>query len=260
MTRSFHTRARLNCEALERRELMAGNVTAKVLPTGLLQIIGDNQSNEIQIRPAGSARVEVTGYPQAGSPTKLNKQTSPLTFSVTNGIQVYMKGGNDDLLIKGNAGRTIYVPGLYGLIVDMGSDADLLDVSHVRVDGPCDLYGGNGMYADTINATFSQFHKYLHISVGDGNNFVDVLGCTVAGMVKVDAQGNGQDTFSLSEVKSTNDKVWVVMAGGDDKLSVDYIWSAVASTLDGGLGNGDKLHVGIFEAPRVNLHGWEGSL
>lgn len=87
---------RLGFEMLERREVMAGNVTA-ALTGGSAILRGDGAANEITITQTGPHTLTI-----AGVGTKINGKTGPVTLTgYTKDLTLNMNGGNDVVRIHG---------------------------------------------------------------------------------------------------------------------------------------------------------------
>ncbi len=107
----------LRYESLEKREVLAGNVTAAIVG-GNLVISGDDNHNNIEIVGTGvPGEFRVIGLDLAGA-TLINGAAGPATFrGVMGGILINARGGNDlvaahslttfgDLNVQGGAART----------------------------------------------------------------------------------------------------------------------------------------------------------
>jgi hypothetical protein len=119
-------------ESLERRELLAGNVTVTVSlvesqSNGILKIVGDNSSNTIAIwSGANPYQVVVAGgLDAAGQPTTVNGQLGPVVFNnVTRGVSANTGGGNDKVLFTKFSLPA--VSGIGGVFVGGGSQNDVI--------------------------------------------------------------------------------------------------------------------------------------
>ncbi len=195
---------RLFVESLERREVLAGNVTA-TLVGGLLTVTGDPAANRVVIwQNTNTGLFSVTGQNQV-TPTKINNigaGNNTVTFpgSVTS-IYVDMKAGADFVTIArgtsatnaaGAAGTAAEVPGsiwVYG-----GNDSDTISISvnggtdptfdlplptaAVIVDGG---YQASGTQNDTVTIRNS-FIGAAAITTYLGNDNVTVQGSVIASL------------------------------------------------------------------------------
>lgn len=134
MARQFKLR---NFEQLERREVMAGNVTIK-FQGGNLFITGDNNSKSIEIRQPALDVYEVVGQFAAGSDTKINGVAGgKFTFNLYDArfardIVVAMNGGHDRFAIYGSAGEFSDIDAKRSLKISMGSGDDPISLFHVE--------------------------------------------------------------------------------------------------------------------------------
>jgi hypothetical protein len=228
----------LRCEYLEARELMAGDVTACV-DHGILKVIGDNQSNAVEIRPGslpGSFIVDGTKQ-YTGADTRINGSYKVFQFSgVTNGVQVIMNGGNDHVQVgKAPATTRANIPGPFGLGVDMGSGNDVLYVRNVKVAGSCGISGQNGN--DTVYVYDSIFAQDLIVDTANGDDDVSVIGSTASRYLHV-GTGAGNDRVRLDKAGAA----WIYgnLGSGNDSLVVTKCQSALQPGFDGGSGQDSR--------------------
>src|SRR4051812_8249149 len=93
-------------EALERRTLLAGNVSVGFDPTGALLITGDKKDNNVAITEDAGGGLMLTS-----ANSRINGQASPLDLSglldsnpsFSGDVVVDLGSGNDVLSITGNA-------------------------------------------------------------------------------------------------------------------------------------------------------------
>jgi hypothetical protein len=175
----------LRFESLEKREVMAGNVTAAIVG-GSLVISGDDNSNNIEVVGTGvPGEYRIIGHDLVGA-TLINGAVGPLTIrGVTGGILINARGGNDrvsahslttfgDLSIQGGAG------------VDYLTVGDQTGMSATRV-------GVNVVIAD----------------LEDGHTAAYMF-CTVVGINATIDLADGRNVFTISTANSLPARV-----GGD---------------------------------------------
>lgn len=100
MNRRNSLRRPLRLESLERRELMAGNVTASITD-GQLTLTGNYQDNVLVLyRGENPGEVVVAGAKDsAGGNTLVNGGAAPVTLSSVTSIRADLRGGNDRMLV-----------------------------------------------------------------------------------------------------------------------------------------------------------------
>src|SRR5262245_26227246 len=112
--RTSWTRARLEVEMLEQREMLDGNVSVFVNGAGDLVIAGDNAANSVrvdQFGPAGSPFTVRGLSPLGGGPTAINGvPNGTVVLSGVQNLKVHLGGGNDFFSIAIES-PTVVVPG-----------------------------------------------------------------------------------------------------------------------------------------------------
>lgn len=269
-------RRRLGIESLERRLLMAGDVTA-ALKGGWLVVTGDAEANQVLIQNPSPGEYSVTG---ADGTTVTG---SPVT-GVTKGIKVNLKDGDNTVAIVGSGGETFHATGDVKITTGKGNDRIL--VAGLQADGKVTLSSGNAtgeVAFDQVLVTDSEFDKNLSVKTGSGHDwvgigqgdplddmlsdFLDEMGWDGLGIVPGDvdvtgklsvATGNGDD--SLMICNSDIDGSASVNTGGgtDDCLVRDTTVDGAASVNMGG-GNDDYLGIQDTDvAGRLTLNGGAG--
>lgn len=106
---------RFQVEALERRNLMAGNVLVSV-NNGVLNVVGDAQANQVEIHQSTVNWYNVTGL----NGTTINGKDNKL-IRVTGGMKIDLKAGDDQL----SMGGTVFVDDVDGALnIVMGAGRD----------------------------------------------------------------------------------------------------------------------------------------
>jgi hypothetical protein len=187
-------------ESLEDRQMLAGDVTAKI-SGGNLVIKGDSLANGITIAAGSTAgTVVVTGVTAGGSATTVNSGTTAVTLSgFTGGLKIDMKGGDDSVTI-----------------------------TDLTVTGDAKLEGGRG--DDTFDVSGSTFHGALTTNLGDGDDTLTFDSTTVSGKAKFKGR-HGDDDATITD--STFSKLSVSLGKGDDSLTMSGTTASVDTSLNG---------------------------
>jgi len=269
-------RRRLGIETLERRLLMAGNVTAQ-LKGGWLVVTGDDLGNQISIQNpspgeysvTGSDGTTVTGSPVAG---------------VTKRIKVDLKKGDDTVAVVGSGTAKFQVSG--DVSIKTGADDDRIVIASLQAAGKVTLSSGNATAAtggDQVLVTDSEVGKNLSVNTGSGHDKVgigqgepldtmladfleemelDGLGLLpgpvdVQGKLSV-ATGKGNDDLMIGDC-TVGGSVSANAGGGTDKLLVQSTTVVGKASLN--MGSGDEDYLGIQDnqvTGKVKLNGGSG--
>lgn len=270
-------RRRLGIESLERRLLMAGDVTA-ALKGGWLVVTGDAEANQVLIENTASGEYSVTG---ADGTTVSG---SPVT-GVTKGVKVNLKDGDDVVAIVGSGGGTFHATGDVKVTTGKGNDRIL--VAGLQADGKVTLNSGNATgegAGDQVLVTDSQVGKNLSVKTGNGHDQVgigqgepldtmledflvemeweelDVLpgDVQVQGKLSV-TTGNGNDQVMIGD-SQIGGSVSVNTGGGTDEAMIQNLDVEGGASLKMGGGNDDYLGIqGNHVAGKVKLNGGSGS-
>ena len=191
-------------ESLERRRLLAGNVTASYDPaTDTLTLIGDNRANEITVVGFGGGHVLT---PAPGT------------------------------TVNGSSGVAILGGGRSNLHVDLGNGDDTLILGPQADDErQVDVATGNG--ADNVSILNVGSSANLNVDTGNGDDHLTMASVVVTGGMNIDT-GNGADTVSLHDVGSNNADLIVRLGSGADSLTAAGFVSAISANIliDGGSG------------------------
>lgn len=160
-------KTRLGCERLETRENPAGNVTAAILPDGMLYIEGDINANVISVQQNAAGDLFVFGR---GS-TTVNGQTGVyLGRGIPSSVLIRTGDGNDTVEMigvrttgwlavetgAGDDGMALYGCQAGALALKGNSGNDLIYTDGVYVQNYAEVDGGAG--TDTVD-----FRRYgLH--------------------------------------------------------------------------------------------------
>lgn len=228
------SRRPLRIESLERRMLMAGDVSV-VVRSGDLVITGD--ANVLGVGADESIRIEHDGtnYSVTGlSGTTINGASSPFqSAAVTRDIIVDLKTGDDIVEILGSSiNNRLVVP--RNLTIRGGTGVDTIRVENVEVVGVLNVDGGAG--ANTIDVKGSRLTRDAVLRGGadadtitiDQSQFlgkltVDAL-AAVGGENKINIKGNTSVTRdALIRGGIDPDKISIIDTSFVGKLTVDAL-------------------------------------
>ena len=203
MSRRKNFGKRLGFEALERRAMLAGNVTA-TLADHTLTITGDIADNDIVL---SGGHEKVFTIASGIDATTINGGAGPVTFSHVKRLVISMGAGGDRLVINANGEKLKHGS------VDMGIGDDTLTMDARRMEK---MSVDMGIGHNTFTLTGDKVKKFS-LAAGDGD---DTLTMNASRMKKVSVDmGIGHNTFTL-----TGDKVkkFSLAAGdGDDTLTMN---------------------------------------
>lgn len=206
----------LSIEKLQKRELMAGDVTAYVTG-GNLVISGDNSANSIEVyqKYVGSSTWYVDGVMKAGVDTTVNGRTAPQIFrGVYDDIRIYTKGGNDRIeMDKGRVRDQLYIR------TGSGNDDVILENISTGRDVNIDL---GRRYSNTVN----DYVWMQGVKVGDdirvrgsrGRDVVIVSHCDVKDDI-VAHTGSGNDYVRIERTDA--DYFYAKLGSGNDTAILD---------------------------------------
>jgi VCBS repeat-containing protein len=198
----------LGLESLERREVLAGNVSA-VIQGGDLFVNGDSLGNDITITRSGPSSVTITG-----NGTTVNGQTSLTLGNFQRNITVDLGIGNDVVNFKRTADDLFRIFG--GLEVNTS--------------------GGN----DRVNFTDTEVQGLLFVDTGSGNDQVNATpGTSGWGLrvLKVGSilAGSGDDVVSLDRARFERASS-ILLEDGNDNLFLRNSEFIRSTLIDGGNG------------------------
>lgn len=183
---------RLGVESLEKRQVMAGNVTV-AWANNALQIKGDSQDNQITMAEVKPGLIQVIGI----NNTRINGTANNANYfnKWSGNLNIAMGGGNDSVTIGWNG---LPASRLNSIIVNMGAGSDTVEVKNTFVTGAnfssFNLGEEHQNDADNINVMQSSF-RALAIGTGGGDDRVDVSTCNVTKAII--STGGGHDVAVL---------------------------------------------------------------
>lgn len=227
-------------EPLERRQMLAGDVTAVMTSAGTLRITGSNEANQIIITDDGFGHIDVRG--KAGSGTTVNGALVHGFLNTTNGevardLIINMRGGDDfveidDIAIvrntrlnmgSGNDTVGMFDTGTRGnLRVSLGTGDDLVGFSRTTQENNVRINGGAGVDTVGIAHCFS-VNGRTNINTGSGGDAILLQGEFDKPVVV--SAGSGED-FVRTNRMTVHDRVRFQLGGGDDELVVGSIWAS----------------------------------
>lgn len=236
-------------ESLERRQLLAGNVTATITGAGDLVINGDSGDNLIGVFVHASGAVDVVGYDGT------TVDDFGLAGSQISGdIRINLKGGDDDLHFSGAMNDDVPVDDVR---VVGGSGNDTIYMSYLSgITGNVNIVGGAGN--DDIRPAYLNFAGDLTISTGGGTDLASVFGSvaeeitintgsdvdrvriaysTSEGRITISA-GSGENGIALHGVES-NGPLTIRSGGGADQININAAYTVNGSDLVISSGGGD---------------------
>jgi hypothetical protein len=234
-----HTSSTLRFETLERRDMMAGNVTASVAG-GDLVIKGDSASNGVVVTRVDATTYEVRGIMTGGSDTRINGVTGNrvLLRGVTDDIRVNMYGGHDEINFYGSsAALPLVAPD--DLVVDMDAGNDKVGMDYVKAGGDVEVMMGSGVDSFIgvgVTTGDDLFVKESGSPFYAGNyDYVNLYGGSrIGGQLNVKLN-RGHDTFKTDG--TTAQSLWVEGGGGNDTTFVDKMTATAFIRIDPGTGS-----------------------
>lgn len=204
---------RLGVESLEKRQVMAGNVTVG-WADNVLQITGDSQDNKVIVREAAPGRIEVLGV----NNTRVNGSSYPIRFDKAMGgmLNIVMNGGNDTVWIGQNTGHPSEFKSL-NVIMGAGKDTVFVDNTIASGGIPSRFNLGAVHENDTDRISFDRSRFVAAtVATGGGDDFVYSTNSTIGDCVI--STGNGNDTVGFG-MNSVSTDMRVYLDGGHDSLN-----------------------------------------
>lgn len=233
MTRSSNRR--LQVESLERRELMAGNVTLTAQGNDLY-LTGDGYRNSIDIRAVSPGVFTIKGETIGGAVTKINGVANGQATirGDLNNLYVNLGGGDDSLNVGTGNGVTLNVR--QNLSISAGSGSDWVAVRDVVVGNDVAINTGTGVHD----------HTYLsNVSIGDDLFVYD----------PTSVYSGDWDEVDVNNVK-VRDQMHFEFRGGADHVE---IISSAAEGIYASLGDGNDTFVMNYTKPRSKFAIYGGS-
>jgi len=215
-------------EQLEKRELMAGNVTASVQGP-MLFILGDDAANGVIVTyNAGTKKYQVTGKDAGGSPTTINglntaQAGNVVEFGGVKTVAVYLQGGDDEFAVGSPQAVDTVIAKWLSIYTGDGNDKVTLGTAGNDPGGSApittslrtgtgvtiDLGSGN----DELSLAQTDIGLSLNVAAGDGDDDVNFAteftptGGTAAELFPVRVRGHAK----------------IVLGGGADELDMKNV-------------------------------------
>ncbi len=276
MRRKTVSRCALECESLEEKALLAGDVSVAIVDGNLL-VRGDAEANHILVESSvDHQQIVIRGLPGVGGiDTTLNGQAGPVVIGgLGRELDIRMGAGNDVVDVPRGAFRNVTVAGGRGddvvrlggetatnappaavhiagdLTVHLAHGADRLRVEHVNVSGQAVLGGGRG--ADHISITALHADRAL-ISGGRGADAVVVLGSSINHLALQTGAGHDQ----AAVVDSAFEELRVDLGRGNDRMAMGGTDVAGTALINGGEGRDRLTRLGGNSSDRFAIVGFE---
>lgn len=253
MNRSRKSNTRLAVESLEPRWLMAGNVTAEVVPMSLggnaVAIIGDNEANQIRVTEVTAEHIRVQGL----EGTTVNGKAVDDLFAAGDifmRVDVDLGNGNDTHIHEFTGDQFRHSIG-----IDTGNGNDLVSVYVRGVLGNLAINTGSGNDEVILEmAPVSLLDAGLRIDTGVGNDDVLVRSDSDGGLPELvgnswirTEQGDDLVRFEGAIGIGPWGVLWVDLGSGDDTLIGDSDEQLYGLTAWGGDGHDTVLNASFFE-------------
>jgi hypothetical protein len=249
MSKSNSRRSRhLAFEGLERRQLLAGNVSAGLDVNGNLVLSGDLNDNHVVVtRGFFSGTLLVTGGRSvpgdSSTVTRINGETTTQSFSTSGGLILNMSDGSDRVLLT-NVGLIGNVTGSLG----NGSDQLAFESDD---QGPLPFTLNNGNEPNFGNVSMSGL---VNVNGNDGNDSLVMFDAIIGGNLTF-AGGGGNDLFNSSGTDTDDNvvggSVQLTPGTGNDSISIFRLAVGANFRVDDGSA-ATRTNVGITNL-RANL-------
>lgn len=267
--------SKLNCEHLESREMMAGDITAFV-SSGHLYVVeayGEaGQGQAAAISQLADGRLRVKGLTSQDGGTSLVNGAAYKDFWVSGDLKVDFRAGNDTLQLVRNTA-------IKGIDINMSSsssvaatDRDYVYVDGIRTDNQLNIRTGVGPDTvkvwDSVIGNDGSIYDNLDITTGAGRDIVEIFRSTRSMEVKGHIYVN---TYSAGEAETDRVTILSALAGrhisistgnGQDIIAMTDVWTGSDVLISAGEGN-DTVSLREVRATDdfwVYLHGGDDKL
>ena len=221
----------LGVEALENRQMLAGNVTATITGAGDLVVRGDSADNTVAVELDSFGNVTVTGY----DGTTVD-DTNLSSTQLSGNIRITLLGGDDNVAIYGSD----YDVPVDNISIVTGSGDDQALIANVDgIDGNVNINTGVGNDDATIK--YAQASGNVTINSGAGSD-TNVLNTVSGDNLKI-SSGSDADRDFVYQSAAAGD-LTIASTSGNDSVNIEGI---VAEDLRVSTGSGDD-QVFITEA------------
>ncbi|MFO0818296.1 MAG: hypothetical protein U1A77_10170 [Pirellulales bacterium] len=197
---------KLSAERLEKRMVMAGNVTALVNSAGDLLIDGDSDDNVLSVESIGPAEWQVS----VANLTTLNGSYVPMKFTARGSVFINLGDGNDWLGVVGRGMNKVTV--VNPVTIKAGSGADLVTLNDLATRSDVKILGEAG--DDQLYLTNVALQRRVFIEGNAGKDGVVLTNCVVQGEVNIDG-GEQDDLIAFNDGNFQQNVTVVGGTGGD---------------------------------------------
>ncbi len=227
-------------EALERREVFAGNIMATYTPaTQTLALTGDGMDNAVLIRPVAGGNIRIDG--QAG--TTINGAASLLIPSnYLNNVTADLRAGNDTITV-----RDLYMAS-FNLTEQTGNDR--VRLSNVAVPGNVNIATTSG--GDQVEVS-GLFQGNVNIQTGLGDDSVTVSGRMGIKFVGVAGSRDIDQNYVYGGAIGGGSTLNIGTSAGVDNVTLNNLFVDGNVIVDTGLHNDTflSLNVNVWDSYRV---------
>jgi hypothetical protein len=244
----------MNCELLEEKVLLAGDVQVMV-SGGDLQITGDDADNGVEvIATDNSGEYTIMGVDRGGSATAINGQFGDVTVEgVDDDITINLRGGDSGIFLSNGNAEKLVVPDELRIRNSSGR----LDVETDDVVVGDDLKINTDDGDDDIYLNELVVHGEIHMHTDGGNDNVRLENVGVGDDLEIRVHG-GDDEVVLNDVL-VEDEVDVKLGPGENTLELDEVEIGNDLSIVGG---GGYDAIGLFEVvvgDRIYINTYGGS-
>jgi hypothetical protein len=184
-------------ERLERRALLAGNVTVSVSGGNLL-VRGDNNDNQIAIFQLDDGQYAVGGL----TGTTVNGGPVVVRSGIRGNIDVDLKSGDDVLGVGNDTEGLVAIAERFG--VDVGDISGLVDLLE-QAEAPAQMEVPRNLTIKTNNgddavAIIADVGRRIEVNLGNGDNAL-VIDPTLVGDDIIVRAGSGSDTLEVVDTE-----------------------------------------------------------
>lgn len=232
---------KLSVERLEKRSVMAGNVTASVTSAGDLLIEGDAEDNFVRVDSIGPGEWQVGGL----NNTLVNGSLTPLSFTANRNVFINLRGGNDALFLVGQGKDKVTVAN--PVTIKFGSGNDAFIVENFATNSDLRIHGEAG--DDQLIVSNATIRRRLFVEGNGGEDGVVISNANVQGEVQID-MGDEDDLIGFNEgVFHQN----VNLVGGAGKDQALMLGLKTLRNLRIELGKPNEADNDVFEARGTNV-------
>ena len=212
-------------EELESREMLSGNVNVELDASGILEISGDAEANEIRLFDNESGEIVIRGR----NGTQINRSTSSFTVNPrdVSSIKASLKNGDDKFILRSEQLSSIDVE----IVGEKGDDDISIRLSHLK---------SLNFVANAGEDKFSLTQSKVIASVellgsirspsgnikNDGDDVFRIASTSIDGTAVISSEGN--DDFVFLKGVDIGRSAFIGTALGSDRLKIDR--SSLSST------------------------------